>query len=142
VGALTLLPPLTTQLAATGAVLVVLGVVHLVLPRALGWRGQLAALSGLNREVTYVHCYFIGLSCVLWGLLPLVSGPALLTPDPVTRAVLVGAVLFWGSRLVVQVGVFNRHARESASWCALSIAGTALWLYITGVWVAALAAQR
>jgi hypothetical protein len=54
----------------------------------------------------------------------------------------VGAVLFWGSRLVVQVGVFNRHARESATWCALSIAGTVLWLYITAVWVAALATQR
>jgi hypothetical protein len=55
--------------------------------------------------------------------------------------VLVGAVVFWGSRLVIQVVVFNRHGRESASWYALSVAATGLWLYLTAVWAAALSTQ-
>ena len=45
--------------------------------------------------------------------------------------VLIGAVAFWGSRFAIQLVVFNRHARDSVRWCALSSAGTLLWLYLT-----------
>jgi hypothetical protein len=107
----------------------------------LGWRRELAATSALNREVSYVHCYFVGLSCVLWGLLPLTAGTRLLQPDPVTRLVLTGAVCFWASRLLVQVVLFNRHAVRSVGWLALSAAGTVLWLYLTLVWLWALVMQ-
>ena len=75
---------------------------------------------------------------LLWGLLPLTAGQSLLEPSPVTRLVLTGAVIFWASRLVIQLLVFNRHARESPSWRALSIAGTGFWLYLTAVWSLAL----
>ncbi len=54
---------------------------------------------------------------------------------------LVGAVAFWASRFVIQLAVFNRHAHESARWCALSLAGTGLWLYLTVVWTWALTTQ-
>jgi len=56
--------------------------------------------------------------------------------------VLIGAVTFWASRLVIQLAVFNRHARQSAAWLALSAAGTILWLYLTSVWTWTLAAQH
>jgi hypothetical protein len=38
--------------------------------------------------------------------------------------------------------VFNHHARRSATWLGLSVAGTGLWLYLTAVWTWALIAQR
>ncbi len=78
--------------------------------------------------MSYVHCYFIGLACLLWGLLPLLAGPMLVEPNPITRLVLIGAVVFWASRLVIQVAVFNHHASESAQWSAMSLAGTGLWM--------------
>lgn len=137
-GALTRLP---THLALTGFILLSLGAVHVLLPRTLQWSNELGGVSRLNREVSYVHCYFIGLVCMLWGLLPLTAGPAMLEPSPVTRLVLLGAVIFWGSRLVIQLTVFNHHARDSRAWFALSFAGTALWLYLTVVWTAAFVAQ-
>lgn len=135
------LTDVATHLTLVGLVLLVLGLVHVALPRVLGWEHELAGASLLNRQVSYVHCYFIGMACVLWGLLPLVAGPHLLDPDPVTRVVLVGAVAFWGSRLVIQLAVFNRHARRSRAWCAVSLAGTGLWAYLTVVWSCALATQ-
>ncbi|HUA28931.1 MAG TPA: hypothetical protein VMC03_08590 [Streptosporangiaceae bacterium] len=133
---------LTLNLTAAGTVLVGLGVLHLALPAVLGWRRELAGSSALNREVSYVHCFFIGLACVLWGLLPLTAGRLLLQPGPVTRIVLIGAVTFWASRLVIQLVVFNRHARKSAAWLALCTAGTVLWFYLTAVWTWTLLAQR
>jgi hypothetical protein len=135
------LTDVATHLTLVGPILLVLGLVHVALPRVLAWQHELSGASLLNRQVSYVHCYFIGLVCVLWGLLPLVAGPDLLRPHPVTRLVLVGAVGFWGSRLVIQLGVFNRHARRSRAWCAVSLAGTALWAYLTAVWSCALATQ-
>jgi hypothetical protein len=95
----------------------------------------------VDREVSYVHCFFIGLCCLLWGLLALTGGRALLDPSSIARLVLIGAVAFWCSRLVIQLVIFNRHASESPQWCALSIAGTALWLYVTAVWAWALLTQ-
>jgi hypothetical protein len=133
---------LALNLTITGVLLLVLGGLHAALPIALHWRTELAAASLLNREVSYVHCFFIGLACLLWGLLALTAGHSLLEPGPVTRLVLTGAVFFWSARLVIQILVFNRHARQSVSWCALSVAGTGLWAYLTVVWCWALAAQR
>ena len=133
---------LELNLTITGAVLVSLGVLHVALPALLRWNRELAAASPLNREVSYVHCFFIGLVCTLWGLLPLTAGRLLLIPSPVTRLVLAGAVIFWSCRLVIQLAVFNHHARESAPWCALSIGGSVLWSYLATVWTWALLAQR
>jgi len=133
---------LTLNLTIAGVLLVGLGVLHIVLPAALGWHRELAGVSPLNREISYVHCFFIGLACVLWGLLPLTTASQLLQPGPVTRLVLIGAVIFWASRLIIQLAVFNRHARQSAAWLALSTAGTVLWLYVTAVWTWMLVAQR
>jgi hypothetical protein len=132
---------LTLNLTVAGVLLVSLGILHVAMPAVLGWHRELAGISPLNREVTHVHCFFIGLACMLWGLLPLTAGRLLLQPGPVTRLVLIGAVVFWASRLVIQLVVFNRHARQSAAWLALSTAGTILWLYLTAVWTWTLLAQ-
>jgi hypothetical protein len=132
---------LTLNLTVAGALLVGLGVLHIALPAVLGWHRELAGASLLNREISYVHCFFTGLACVLWGLLPLTAGRLLLQPGRLTRLVLIGAVAYWACRLVIQLAVFNRHARQSAAWLALSTAGTALWLYLTAVWTWTLVAQ-
>ncbi|HXW43887.1 MAG TPA: hypothetical protein VEL03_03815 [Streptosporangiaceae bacterium] len=133
---------LTLNLALAGVLLVGLGVLHVALPALLRWDRELAAASPLNREVSYVHCFFVGLTCLMWGLLALTGTSQLLRPGPVTRLVLIGAVAFWASRLVIQVVIFNRHARRSRGWLGLSAAGTVLWLYLTAVWTWTLAAQR
>lgn len=133
---------LTLNLTVAGVILVGLGALHIALPAALSWHHELAGASPLNREVSYVHCFFIGLACVLWGLLPLTAGSLLLQPSPVTRLVLTGAVAFWASRLIIQLTVFNRHARQSAAWLFSCTAGTILWLYLTVVWTGALIAQH
>jgi hypothetical protein len=128
--------------AIAGGLSAGLGIMHIALPTVLRWDRELAGSSALHREVSFVHCFFIGLVCLLWGLLPLAAGPSMLAPGPVTRLVLIGAVIFWACRLAIQLLVFNRHARTSPAWCAVSVAGTGLWLYLTVVWSCALSAQR
>jgi hypothetical protein len=129
------------DLEIVGGVLVALGASHLVLPRVLDWRHGFATLRSLDREVSYVHSYFIGLACVLWGLFPLVSGRVLLERGSVTSLVLVGAVIFWVARLFVQLVVFNHHGSDSIAWLFASVAGTLLWLWIASAWIWTLIVQ-
>jgi hypothetical protein len=132
---------LTLDLEIVGGVLIALGISHLALPRILGWRQGFATLGKLDREVSYVHSYFIGLACVLWGLFPLLAGHEMLARGSVTSLVLVGAAIFWMSRLIVQLIVFNHHASDSTTWLIASVGGTLLWLWIAGTWVWALSVQ-
>lgn len=133
---------LPLNLTIAGVLMLGLAAMHVALPGFLGWYRELVLLSPVSREVSYVHCFFIGLTCLLWGLLALLGSRALLEPGTVNRLVLSGAVAFWASRLVIQVLVFNRHARRSACWLVLSVAGTGLWVYLTAVFTWALVAQR
>jgi hypothetical protein len=132
---------LRLNLEIVGGVLITLGTSHLALPRILGWQHGLATLGRLDREVSYVHSYFIGLACVLWGLFPLLAGHELLVRGSITSLVLVGATIFWVSRLIVQLIVFNHHASDSAAWFIASIGGTLLWLWIASTWIWALFVQ-
>lgn len=132
---------LTLDLEIVGGVLIALGVSHLALPRILGWQHGFATLGKLDREVNYVHSYFIGLACVLWGLFPLLAGREMLARGSVTSLVLVGAAIFWMSRLIVQLIVFNHHASDSTTWLMASVGGTLLWLWIASTWIWALSVQ-
>ncbi|MFI4982790.1 MAG: hypothetical protein ACHQIO_20760, partial [Nevskiales bacterium] len=73
---------LPLNLTIAGVLLLGLGILHVALPVVLQWNRELAGASPLNREVSYVHCFFIGLACLLWGLLPLTAGRSLLQPSP------------------------------------------------------------
>jgi hypothetical protein len=132
---------LTLHLRLVGVILIVLGAVHVLLPRQLRWKEQLALLSPINREVSYVHCYFIALMCEFWGWLALTAAADLVVRNPVSRAVLIGGMVFWASRLVIQLTIFNAHARRSRPWLTLSILANAMWLYITVIWAWALTTQ-
>jgi hypothetical protein len=121
---------------------VLLGVAatHVVLPRAMGWKVELAGVSLLTRQVSYVHTYFIGLMCAMFGLVALLFPGELLAGDRLAVPILVAAVAVWGSRLAVQVFVF-----DSTLWKgrALTVAGhvafVVLWSYLTFVFGWALA---
>jgi len=127
------------HLRFAGALLLCLGAAHLVLPRALGWSVELQSVSLMTRQVSYVHTYFIGLMCALFGLAGTVLATDLLQPERMARAVLIGAIAVWGSRLLAQLCVF-----DSTLWrgSALTVVGhaamVALWSYQTLVFTWAL----
>jgi hypothetical protein len=130
---------LVLQLRFAGSLVVALGLAHVVLPMALGWRWDLASLTLINRQVAYVHLAFIGVICVLLGLLSLTQPEALLGDRPLGHAVLAGLVVFWGLRLAIQLVVFDRRSWPGASAGAVvHLAALATWTYLTGVYLAAL----
>jgi hypothetical protein len=130
------------HLRIVGALLVGVGIGHVALPRALGWRVDLAQVSLLNRQVGAVHVFFIGLTCVLLGAIPLFLPDELLEPDRLAGAVLVAEAIFWGARFVVQVVVFDRSLWRGDRHRTLAHLGFCLlWAYVTGTFVWALAVR-
>jgi aminobenzoyl-glutamate utilization protein B len=99
---------LALHLRIAGLGLIVLAFAHLAFPKQFHWKGELARLSPLNRQIFLVHTFFIALVLVLFGAVSLLFPDALLTPSPLSRAVLAGLTLFWALRLYVQLFVYDR----------------------------------
>ena len=57
------------QLKIIGFSLIVLALVHVVFPKYFDWTNELKPLSLVNREMMYVHTFFIALAVFLSGLL-------------------------------------------------------------------------
>jgi hypothetical protein len=123
------------HLRLAGSMIVALGIAHAFLPAALDWSRGLATLSLLDRQIAYVHSAYIGLTCVLLGLLPLALPDALVRGDALATAVLIGLTGFWGSRLVVQLCVYDtRHWRGDRLRTAAHLGLVPLWTYETAVY--------
>jgi hypothetical protein len=133
---------LAFNLRVAGALLLCVAAAHVVLPRALGWTVELRGVSLLTRQVSYVHTYFIGLMCGLFGLVAIFLARDLLAPDRLAPAVLLGAVAVWGSRLVIQLWVFDPSLWRGRSLTVLGhVAFVTLWGYETVVFGWALVYQ-
>lgn len=135
---MTQLLTLTSQLRLVGLALVGMGLLHAVLPRILGWPGDLGGSSLLTRQVSYAHVFFIGLTCVLLGALPLAFSRELLSGAPLPTALLCGQTLFWGLRWVMEFAYFSPrlwrgHRLRTAGHLALSV----LWTWVTTVFTLA-----
>jgi hypothetical protein len=129
---------LTTQLRLVGLVLVVLGLCHVVLPRALAWRRELAGVGSLSRQVLYTHTFFIGVMCVLLGLAPLTLAGELVGPGRTANAILVAELTVWGLRWVAQFVAFPARLWLDSRLHTAGYFGFALlWTWILTVFVAA-----
>jgi hypothetical protein len=88
-------------LKATGFFLLVLALLHAAFARYFNWRTEFAAVSLINRQMMYVHTFFIAFTVLLMGLLCLTSAPELVG-TPLGRRVALGCGVFWLARLLVQ----------------------------------------
>jgi hypothetical protein len=129
---------LTTQLRLVGLTLVVLGLCHVALPRALAWRRELAGVGSLNRQVLYTHTFFIGVVCVLLGLAPLTLTGELVGPGRTATAILIAELTVWGLRWVAQFVAFPASVWRTSRLYTVGYFGFALlWTWILTVFVAA-----
>jgi hypothetical protein len=102
---------LRVHLQIAGGLLLLLSAAHGGFSRYFGWKQELGRLSLLTRQMFLVHTFFIALVVALLGGLSLFCTDSLLTPGPLSRAVLAGIVVFWLFRLAFQWFVYS-----SAIW--------------------------
>jgi len=122
---------MTTLLEIAGALLVLLALMHLGLPRYFGWREESRHLSLFTAQVLRVHTFFIGLTVGLMGLLAL-SSAELLAGTPLGRRVSAGIAFFWICRLLIQFFGYSPELwRGKRFETAMHVLFSLLWAYLS-----------
>jgi hypothetical protein len=122
-----------------GIIMALLVIVNVAVPAHLNWRGEMARLSLVNRQIFEVHAIFLVLMLAMFSALFLLLGPALLTPSPLRRAVVGGLTVFWGLRMVMQWCYYSPAIwRGDRVRTILHYGFSVVWVYVTAVCAAAL----
>jgi hypothetical protein len=127
------------HLKVAGALLMVLGLAHSTFGRYFKWQKELAQLSLLTRQIFLVHCFFIALLVAMIGACSLFYTNELLGSGALSRVVLTGFVVFWFSRLVFQLFVYDSAIwRGRRFYMAMHAVFSIFWVYVVVTYGAAL----
>jgi hypothetical protein len=130
---------LLVNLRVVGLLMAGLVVLNLFVPRRFNWREELARVSLLNRQIFQVHAFFLILTLALMAALLLTSAEALLEPTRLARALLGGLTLFWAARMLAQWCYYSPAVwRGNRLHTTMHVLFSAMWMYVTGVFGAAL----
>lgn len=120
-----------TQLNIVGGMCIGLALLHAVFPFYFHWKKQLKALSLVNRQLMYVHTFFIALTVFFIGLLCLTAAKDLVTTRLGNRMAL-GLTIFWVLRLFVQFFGYSAELwRGKPLETVVHIVFSLLWLYFS-----------
>ena len=101
------LPTLTTLLVLAGVCHFGILLASALVPRVLDWHRELAQVSPLSRHVVWTHGVFIVLTIIAFGLITVANAPALAAGSALARWFCGFVAVFWLSRLVVQLFLFD-----------------------------------
>ena len=119
----------------TGVILIALALLHFYFPKHFNWRTELSSLSLINRELMYVHSFFIALVVFLIGLLCLTSATELLN-TVMGKIVSLGLAIFWGIRLAIQfVGYSTKNWKGKSFETGIHILLSILWIWLTAIFI-------
>ena len=101
-----------------------------LVPKVLDWGESLQKLDGLSRQLIWVHGAFIVLVIIGFGLLSMLFASDLVTGSPLARGVCLFIALFWGTRLLVQLFVFDAKPLLSSAFLKVGYHGlTVVFVY-------------
>lgn len=119
-----------------GALLIVLSIVHLVFPRYFNWPKELISLSLINRQIMYIHTFFVAFVVFLIGLLCLTSSGELLSTS-LGKKVVLGFGVFWFVRLLVQFfGYSSKLWKGRLLETSIHIVFSLFWTYLSVIFFA------
>lgn len=119
------------HLKIIGFILIALALVHAIFPKYFQWKQELQSLSLINRQVMYVHTFFIALVVFLMGLLCVTSAQEIVT-TAFGRKISLGLGFFWTCRLLVQVfGYSPTLWRGKTFETIVHIVFSLLWTYLS-----------
>src|SRR5689334_7652035 len=116
-----------------GFILVLLALMHVIFPRYFKWKADLDSISIINKQMMYVHTFFIALMVLLMGVLCLTSSTELTTTS-FGRRISLGLSIFWMARLLIQFfGYSSLLWKGKIFETAIHVLFSVLWLYLSGV---------
>ena len=119
------------QLKIIGTLLILLALIHVVFPKRFNWKEELSTLSLINRQLMYVHTFFIAFVVFLIGLLCVTSSQELIE-TPLGRRIALGLSVFWGVRLIFQFFGYSAELWKGKLFeTVVHIIFSLFWIYLT-----------
>tara|TARA_R110002096_G_scaffold170840_1_gene343466 strand:+ start:8130 stop:8525 length:396 start_codon:yes stop_codon:yes gene_type:complete len=119
------------QVNIIGVLLMVLGILHSLFPRYFNWKSELENLSLINRQMMYVHTFFIAFVVFFMGLLCIESAKELIHTS-LGRKVSLGFSLFWFARFLTQFwGYSSKLWKGKPLETSIHILLSLFWAYLT-----------
>ncbi|GAA4022507.1 hypothetical protein GCM10022409_02810 [Hymenobacter glaciei] len=123
------------QLRLIGFFLVILALLHAAFARYFNWRTEFAAVSLINRQMMYVHTFFVAFAVLLMGVLCL-SSAAELVGTPLGRRVALGCGIFWLARLLIQFFGYSPELwRGKRFETVVHVLFVGFWSYLSAVFI-------
>lgn len=123
------------HLKIIGIFLTLLALIHVVFPKYFNWKSELSSLSIMNRQLVYVHSFFIALMVFLMGILCLTSANDLVTTT-LGRQVSLGLAIFWMARFFIQLfGYSSKIWKGKKFETTVHIAFAICWTYLSVVFI-------
>ena len=89
------------HLKIIGWLLMLLAGVHVIFPRYFNWGKEFSTLSLINRQMMYVHTFFIALVVFLMGILCVTSAKEIVE-TVLGKKIAFGLCVFWTMRFITQ----------------------------------------
>lgn len=123
------------NLKITGILLILLALLHLSFPKHFNWKQELSSLNIINREMMYVHSFFIAFVVFLMGLLCLTSSNELLSTI-LGKRISLGLGIFWMVRLCVQfLGYSSKVWKGKTFETAAHVLFSVFWVYLSALFI-------
>jgi hypothetical protein len=119
------------HLKIIGIILIVLAVIHIGFPRYFKWEQELRPLSTMNRQMMYVHSFFIALIVLLMGILCLTSANELIETT-LGKRICLGLGIFWITRFFIQFFGYSATVWKGKVFeTAIHILFSIFWIYLS-----------
>jgi hypothetical protein len=123
------------QLKIIGFLLIILAIVHVIFPKYFDWESQLSTLSLINREMMYIHTFFIAFVVLLMGILCVTSSSELVSTSLGNRICL-GLGIFWATRFLIQFFGYSSQLWKGKPFeTIVHVLFSLLWGYLTFIFL-------
>ena len=119
------------HLKIIGFILIILAIVHGIFPRYFNWQKESSSLSLVNKQMMYVHTFFIALVVFLMGVLCLTSLTELIETI-LGKRICFGLGAFLTVRLIIQFFGYSSELWKGKTFETLvHILFIFLWTYLS-----------
>ncbi|HEV8273855.1 MAG TPA: hypothetical protein VGQ04_21230 [Chitinophagaceae bacterium] len=123
------------HLKIIGILLIMLASIHVLFPKYFNWKIELSSLTMINRQLMYIHSFFIAFIILLIGILCLTSAKELIGTS-LGKKISLGLGVFWATRLLIQFfGYSAKLWRGKAFETSVHIFFSMFWCYMTTVFL-------
>jgi len=118
-----------------GVFLITLSLVHVIFPSYFDWKNDLKHIKMINREMMWVHTFFVALAVFLMGILCLINTDDLVNTS-LGKNICLGFGIFWTIRLAIQFWGYSTALWKGKKFeTAIHIFFSFLWLYFSVIFL-------